>query len=315
MLKNNLLVIIDGNAVMHRAYHGINRGFVPVHEGMPVGMVYGFGSTLLSVLEHLQPGRLAVTFDTKEKTFRHEMDDQYKAHREKAPDDFYPQLPLIDAMLEAANVPTLKKPGFESDDICGTLAVQGAKRGLDVRIVSGDLDFTQLVTDQVKLLKLNGKIDQSLEYGPAEVEARYGVRPDQMVDFKALTGDSSDNYHGVPGVGPKTAAGWIQQWGSIDGLLAHRDELPDRWREKITDHESYVRHCQKLAAIHTDVPVEEWDWEQTFEPATETWQEFLDQIRFRSLSNRLVKFEKTMSSPLTEKVSSEPASDSQMSLF
>ena len=202
--NKHLVILIDGNAVMHRAYHGINQGFVPTWKNMPVGMVYGFASILLSIIEHFLPEHIMVAFDTKEPTFRHTLDTQYKAHRIPTPDDFYAQIPLLEELMQSFELPLFKSPGFEADDICGTLAVLADQKGYDVRILSGDLDFSQLVNDHIQLVKLNGKIDHSPISGPQAVEARFGIKPTQMVDFKALVGDSSDNFKGLSGCGPKT---------------------------------------------------------------------------------------------------------------
>ena len=194
-MKNSspTFVVIDGNSIMYRAYHGVGKGFVPVWNEMPVGMVYGFALTLIHTLDHFRPDSLAITFDTKEKTFRHQMCPEYKAQRTAAPDDFYPQIPLIHELADCFQIKTLAQPGFESDDLIGSL-VQLVPDDLAVRIVSLDLDFTQLLTERIKLVKVRGKIADSPIYGPEETIARFGVRPDQMVDFKAITGDSSDNF-------------------------------------------------------------------------------------------------------------------------
>ncbi len=289
--NKNSIVIIDGNAIMHRAYHGINRGFVPVWNNMPVGMVYGFASTLLSIIEHLRPERLVVAFDTKEKTFRHKLDKEYKAQRTPTPNDFYAQIPLVEELLTAFNIAFLKLPGFEADDICGTLAVQAANKNMTAFIVSGDLDFSQLLNEKIHLVKLNGKINQSPIYGPAEVKARFGVTPKQMIDFKALVGDSSDNFKGLSGCGPKTAAEWIHRWNSLDNILKHRSELSIKWREKIEAEEEYVRQCKVLAQIKIDTPIV-FDWNPIFHISEAPTQAFFEKINFRTLAARLFRLNK-----------------------
>ena len=315
--SKNSLVLLDGNALMHRAYHGINRGFVPTWNSMPVGMVYGFASTLLSILEHLRPERLIVAFDTKEKTFRHDLDPEYKAHRKPTPDDFYPQIPLIFELLEAFNIKIIKLPGFEADDICGSLAVQGADKGLDVKIVSGDMDYTQLMTDKIHLVKLNGNIDQSPIYTPAEVVARFGIIPDQMVDYKALVGDSSDNFKGLSGCGPKTASEWIKTWGSLNSIITHKEELPARWQDKLDNEMDYVMQCKVLSKIKTDLETG-YDWDETFEFNSHDAGLFFDKINFRSLSNRLLKLNKKLEQPISKDQNSESKksdNEGQMALF
>ena len=159
--------------------------------------------------------------------------------------------------MESFELPALKKPGFESDDLIGTLARHGEAKHFDVRIISGDLDFLQLVSDHIKLIKLDGKIEQSIQYGPAETHARYGISPEQMIDFKAIVGDSSDNYRGIPGVGPKTAEKLLQRYETLDEIYSHLSEIePLKLREKFEASREYVAHCQTLATICTDVLIE-----------------------------------------------------------
>jgi len=313
----NSVVIIDGNAIMHRAYHGINQGFVPVWNNMPVGMVYGFSSMLLSIIEHFRPERLIVAFDTKEPTFRHKLDKEYKAHRTPTPNDFYDQIPLVEELLTAFNIPLLKLPGFEADDICGTLAVQAAEKNMNAYIVSGDLDYSQLLNNKIHLVKLNGKIDQSPIYGPAEVKARFGVTPDQMIDFKALVGDSSDNFKGLAGCGPKTAAEWIQRWNTLDNVFKNKSKLSIKWREKLEAEEDYVRQCKILSQIKIDSPIV-FDWNPTFHITEDPVQAFFEKINFRILATRLFKLNKKIEQGLPieqENESKKDENDDQLSLF
>lgn len=315
--SKNSLILLDGNSLMHRAYHGVNRGFIPVWEGMPVGMVFGFASTLLSLIDHTHPGRLVVAFDTKEPTFRHKLDAKYKAQRKPTPDDFYVQIPLLDELLEACDIRVIKMPGFEADDICGSLAVQGAERGLDVTIVSGDMDYSQLITDKIKLLKLNGKIDQSPVYTEAEVIARFGVSPKQMVDYKALVGDSSDNFGGLNGCGPKTASEWIQRWGSLNNIIEHANELPERWKAKLEEEMDYVMQCRVLSEIKTDMEIE-YNWDEVFELSEKGLNEFFEKLSFKSLQNRLFKMNKKSEQENIPDQKSAPKkedNEGQMSLF
>ncbi len=318
MLQNKKsLVLLDGNALMHRAYHGINRGFVPTWNDMPVGMVFGFASTLLSLIEHTRPERLIVAFDTKEKTFRHKLDAEYKAQRKPTPDDFYPQIPLIDEMLKAFNIEVIKMPGFEADDVCGSLAVQGAEKGMQVQIVSGDMDYTQLMTDKIHLLKLNGKIDASPIYTPAEVVARFGITPEQMVDFKALVGDSSDNFKGLSGCGPKTATEWMQRWETLDNIFAHKDELSSRWAEKLVTEKDYVMQCRVLSEIKKDLDTG-YNWEETLAFNSDAAGEFFDKIGFKSLQGRLFRLNKKLEQPISGEQKAAPKKkedDGQMALF
>ncbi|PID69993.1 hypothetical protein CSB37_03995 [bacterium DOLZORAL124_38_8] len=312
IFRNKLLVLLDGNALMHRAYHGMNRGFVPQYNGMPVGMVYGIALTLMNAIQVLNPDVLVVTFDTKEKTFRHKLDENYKANRKKAPDDFYPQLPLVEELFTSFNVPILKKPGFESDDLIGTLATNAPQDFL-VKIVSGDLDFTQLVTERISLIKLAGKIEHSPEYGPAETLARYEVTPAQMIDLKAIMGDSSDNYKGVAGVGPKTAAKLIQQFGSLDHLYQQIDQIEkESLRQKFLAEKKYVYHCQSLAKIATDVEID-FDFSQKYSLENSSAEEFLTRLNFKTLASRFAKI--SSGSFSVDKKVDNSKNEEQMTLF
>lgn len=314
ILKNKTLVLLDGNALMHRAYHGVNKSFIPMWNDMPVGMVYGFASTLINAISYFHPDLLVVTFDTKEKTFRHTMDENYKAHRQKAPDDFYPQLPLIDELLFAFDVPVLKVPGYESDDIIGTLVKKSADFSA-VKILSGDLDFTQLVDDRVKLVKFAGKLEVSPQYGAEETFARYGVTPDQMIDFKAIVGDSSDNYKGIAGVGPKTAETLISQYKTLDGIYENIDSIAsEKIRGKFLEQKEYVYHCQKLAAIHTDVPIE-FDFDQEFAFSEASSLEFFEKMGFNALVGRYQKLVKNYDQVSSKSSSKNPEPEDQLSLF
>lgn len=314
MLKSKTLVLLDGNALMHRAYHGVNKNFLPTWNSMPVGMVYGFASMFLNIVDFYHPDLLVITFDTKEKTFRHKMDENYKAHREKAPDDFYAQIPILNEFLDAIKVPVLRCPGYESDDIIGTLAVK-AQEDFSVKILSGDLDFTQLVNENITLVKLAGKLDASPEYGPAEVIARYNVTPEQMIDFKAITGDSSDNYKGIEGVGPKTAEKLLNEYDSLEGIYKSIDNLaPEKLQEKFKSGKDYVFHCQKLAEIEKNVPIE-CDFDQRFEFQEESTNAFFQKMNFRALENRFQRILRSYEKGSGVSKKSTQKSEEQMSLF
>lgn len=317
MLGNNTFektaVLVDGNAVMHRAFHGLGKHFAPTHNGQPVGMIYGFASILLNAIEHFRPEVLITTFDTKEKTFRHEIDPAYKANRSKTPEEFYEQIPLVYEMLEHFSVPTLKQPGFESDDLIGTLAT-GAPEQFAVKILSSDMDFTQLLTDQVRLVKLMTQVKNSPEYGPAETFARYGVTPAQMVDFKAITGDSSDNYKGIAGVGPKTAQTLMDNYKTLDGIYENLNAiLSEKIRQKFIDQKEYAYHCQYLAQIKLDVPLVA-DFTNEFKFDFERAGDFFRRFDFRALDGRLQRLERKWSEPLKKKKIEEEGVE-QLALF
>ncbi len=312
-MKN--LVLIDGNALMHRAYHAVK--FAPMYEGKPIGMVYGFSSMLINIIEIFRPDVLFIAFDTKEKTFRHEMDENYKAHREKADDEFYDQIPLIFECVDHFEIPVLSLPGYEADDIIGTLAVSGSGQGFSVKILSGDLDFLQLASDRIKLVKPNGKIQDSLIYGAEETYARYGVTPEQIVDYKAMVGDSSDNYKGIPGCGPKTASLLLQEYGSLTNIYANLDLLKPKLKDKFETYRNDAFHCQKLARIKLDVPVD-YSFDTPFCFVSDKTLMFLEKMKFVSLVSRYQRVINNYehSDNVEQKSESVSATDSlQMSMF
>lgn len=311
---NNTLLLLDGNALMHRAYHGIGKGhFIPTYDGKPVGMVYGFASTVINAWHHFQPKQMVITFDSKEKTFRHEIDDQYKAHRSKAPDDFYDQIDLLYEFVESTGLPVWKFPGYESDDLIGSLATYADNQELfeKVYILSGDLDFLQLVNDRVKLAKFAGKIENAVHYGTEETVARYEITPKQMIDFKAIIGDSSDNYKGIPGVGPKTAAQLLNDHNTLDGIYKNLDSLKEQVRDKFIENKESAYHCQYLAAIKIDIPLGV-DITQSVDINEESMISFLERVNFPSLARRLQNPHLATKQTKKEKPKAE---DQQASLF
>ncbi len=286
-------------------------------KGVKVGMVYGFASMLLHIIHHFRPDGLIVSFDTKEKTFRHEADENYKAQREKAPDDFYIQIPYIYELLESFEIPVLKMPGFESDDIIGTLAHNADDKEHDVKILSGDLDFLQLISDNVSLVRFNGPIEQQIPYGPKEALARYGITPDQMIDYKAIIGDSSDNFKGIMGIGPKTATKLLQEFGTLEKIYEHLDELAPKVSEKFSTQKNQALHCKMLATIKIDVPVE-FDLDAKFELRPDKSIAFLEKMEFRSLVNRFHRLNTNLDQPRKVEQKKKPTKgddEEQLALF
>jgi DNA polymerase I len=208
--KPKTVVLLDGHAILFRAYHGLPP--LTTKEGVTVHAVYGFALTLFSVLERFKPECIAATFDLSGGTFRNDLYPAYKAHREAAPDDLYAQIPIIKEMVTAFGIPIYEKEGFEADDLVGTLSLLAKDKGYQVIIVTGDTDTLQLVDDDVKVFTMRKSIKDTVLYGPDEVVARYGFEPKQLIEYKGLAGDSSDNIPGVRGVGAKTATALIQKY-------------------------------------------------------------------------------------------------------
>jgi DNA polymerase-1 len=228
-MEKPLLVLFDGNNIVHRAFHAFGTGnpLTVSKTGEVVSAVYVFATMLLKVINELKPTCYAIAFDTKAPTFRHQMFDQYKAHRPSTPDELVGQLGRLRQLVEAFRLPVFELDGYEADDILGTLSYQASQQGLDTIIVTGDADAMQLVSPRVRVLypKARGSFGNTDLYDEAAVSQKYGVDPEQVADLKGLMGDSSDNIPGVSGIGPVTAAKLIQQFGSIDRIYAHIDEV------------------------------------------------------------------------------------------
>ncbi|MFN8454113.1 MAG: DNA polymerase I [Anaerolineae bacterium] len=252
--KKSTLILIDGHALAYRAYFGMPATFSTA-AGEPTHAVYGFANMLLAVWKEYNPDYFIVTFDAGD-TFRHELYGEYKATREKMPDDLSSQITRIEQLVKAFNMPVFTKEGYEADDLLGTLATQAAAQGIETLIVTGDRDAFQLVNPHIKVVYPGGqnRFNERKLYDEAEVEARFGVPPGQLVDLKAMVGDTSDNIPGIKGIGDKTAAKLLQQYGSLEGIYAHLADLPAAQRAKFEADRDNAFLSQKLGRIITDVP-------------------------------------------------------------
>ncbi|MBU1867041.1 MAG: IMP dehydrogenase, partial [Candidatus Margulisbacteria bacterium] len=209
------IVLIDGNSLAYRAFYAL-PDTMRTTTGITTNAIYGFTTMLIKVLDS-QPDFVAIAFDRPEPTFRHTEYKEYKATRQKAPPTLHEQMPYVKEVAAAFGIPIYELAGYEGDDIIGTLAVEAGKKGYDVTILTGDLDPLQLVNDQIKVLATRKGITDTVLYGPKEVEARYdGLKPEQLIDYKALKGDSSDNIPGVPKVGEKTAVELLKEYKTLD---------------------------------------------------------------------------------------------------
>jgi DNA polymerase-1 len=248
-----LLLLLDGNALVHRAYHAIPPLTSP--GGEPTNATHGFVSTLLKVLEDHKPQYAAVAFDVG-RTFRHEQYAEYKATRPPLPDDLRTQLERVRQVVAAFHLPVKYLEGYEADDVLATLAQKATQSGLDVMIVTGDTDTLQLVGPHVKVLLSGRKFTDTKLYDEAAIRERYGLEPQQLVDFKGLKGDVTDNVPGVPGVGDVTATKLLQQFGTVEGLFSHLDEVDPKLRAKLADKEADVQRSKGLIRLVADLPVE-----------------------------------------------------------
>lgn len=285
-----VLYLIDGHALAYRTYYALTRGMASgftTRSGEPTAGVFGFTSVLLRILEQERPDYLAVAFDTG-KTFRDELYPAYKATRAKMPDDLRPQIERIRQLVDAFNIPRLEMDGYEADDVLGSVARYSVAQGLGVKIITGDRDLLQLVGERI-IVNLPGRsLSDSKDFMPEDVLEYMGVRPDQVVDFKALMGDKSDNIPGVKGIGKKTAASLLKLYEDLDGVYAHLEEVSAGVRKKLEGGREAAYLSQKLALIVTDLPIH-IDLEQArpeqFDPST--IEALFRELEFRALMSRL----------------------------
>jgi len=292
-MEKPLLVLFDGNAIVHRAYHAFEntRTLTVSKTGEIVSAVYGFAQMLLKAINELKPTHCAIAFDKAAPTFRHQMFDQYKAHRPRTPDELVNQFDRVRQLVEAFHIPIFELDDYEADDVLGTLSRQASERGIDSVIVTGDADTMQLVSPSVKILypKPRGSFSDTKLYDETAVVEKYGVKPEHIADLKALEGDVSDNIPGVPGIGAKTAVKLIQQFGSIEEIYAHIDEVtPARIQTLLRENEATARQSKKLATIVTQTSVNlDLDKCQTSHYDRNTVTELFRELEFFSLLTKL----------------------------
>jgi len=244
------LFLIDGHNLLYRTFFGLPRLSAP--DGTPTHVVLGTARILMKILREDRPGAIAAVFDTPEPTSRHALYPEYKANRLKAPEDLSAQVPLVKETIDALGVPRIEIPGVEADDIIGTLSRIGEEKGMRVVIVSSDKDLYQLVSDRVVVR--DGLKERAV--GREEVRETFGVEPHQVVDLLALAGDPSDNVPGIPGIGEKTAASLLTEFGTLENLLSHTERLSGSRKEKIENHAEVARLCRSLVAIDRNVEVD-----------------------------------------------------------
>jgi DNA polymerase-1 len=248
------LMLLDGFGLVYRGYYALPP--LTTSKGELVNGVFGFCSIVLRGFADLKPDYVAVAFDLSGPTFRHEQYAEYKATRTRMPDDLAAQFPKVREVVKALRIPVYEQQGFEADDVIGALTRQAEARDVETTIVTVDLDMLQLVTDRTRLMTTRSGVENTIIYDPARIWERYGLRPDQMIDYKALKGDPTDNIPGVPGVGEKTAAKLIAEYGSLDSLYERITEVkPDKLREKLIEHREAVYRGQDLSTIVRELPV------------------------------------------------------------
>jgi len=286
-VPNERLMLLDGNGLIYRGYFALPP--LTTSKGELVNAVFGFCSIVLRGIQDLHPDYVAVAFDLQGPTFRHEQYADYKATRQRMPDDLRDQFPKVREVVKALRIPVYELAGFEADDVIGTITVDAERRGLDTTIVTGDLDMLQLVTDHTRLMTTRSGVENTILYDPARIAERFDLVPGQMIDYKALKGDPTDNIPGVPGVGEKTAAKLIREFRTLEALYERIDEVgPDRLRDKLVEHRESVFMGKDLSTIVRDLPVE-FDLEaaRLGDYDRETVIRLFREYEFRSLIERL----------------------------
>jgi|YNPMSStandDraft_1061717.scaffolds.fasta_scaffold00042_22 DNA polymerase-1 len=304
-----ILYLIDGHALAYRTYFAITLSGqqLTTSSGEPTAGIYGFASVLLRLLEQENPEYLAVAFDTGA-TFRNDLYAEYKATRAKMPDDLRPQIERIREMVDVFGFPRLEAEGYEADDVLGSIARQAAENGLGVKIITGDRDLLQLVNDRVIVNLAGSKLSEARDFGVKEVIETLGIRPEQVVDYKALVGDKSDNIPGVGGIGEKTAITLLQQYANLDDIYAHLDQIPTRVRTLLEKDRDKAYLSRQLATIRTDLPVMlSLEKARTGQINVAGVEGFFQQLEFRSLLPRLKKLE--------SRVVPAPSAGQQLLLF
>lgn len=279
------LLLIDSNALVYRAYHGLP----PLKsEGKLVNAVYGFFLILSKALEEIEPDFVIATFDRKEKTFRHKEFKEYKAQRPDMPEDLVSQLPLIKEGLKSFNIPILEKAGFEADDIIGTLAKKWQEE-VKVIILSGDRDLLQLVDKNVVVRSPGRGIKKMITFNKEKVIEKYGVPPALFVDYKAFRGDSSDNIPGVEGIGKKRASELVKNYGTVEQIFLNFDSLKNIFKKRLKGKKKQVLRTKKLVTlkcdINLDVTLNDAKLNYNYKEVTD----FFKQFNFKSLINRYSK--------------------------
>lgn len=277
MAKKPPLILVDGSSYLFRAFHALPP--LTSSSGQPTGAIYGVISMLKKLVTEYQPEHMAVVFDAKGKTFRNDLYKEYKAHRPPMPDELRSQIEPIHQLVDALGFPRLVIPNVEADDVIGTLAKQAVDAGYEVLISTGDKDLAQLVSDKITLINTMSNHIST----PESVQEKFGVPAEHIVDYLALIGDTSDNIPGVPKVGPKTAAKWLNQYGSLDNIIEHADEIKGKVGDNLRESLPQLPLSYQLATIVCDVELEQTPDDLDLKPAdTEQLQQLYSEFEFKN---------------------------------
>jgi DNA polymerase-1 len=282
MEKKERVILVDGNSLLYRTYFALPS--LTTSDGIPTGGVYGFTNILLKLLEEVKPDFIAFAFDRRGPTFRHLEYKEYKAQRPKTPSDLVAQVTMAKELAEAFGIPVFEKEGFEADDCIATLARRALREGKQVIILSGDLDSLKLVSQDITLMTPLKGISQITVYDREAVKKRFGLDPEQMLDYKALVGDPSDNIPRIPGIGEKTAQGLLARYGSLKGIYEHLEELEPKTRETLVKFRPQVEQNLKLSALVDDLDLKiDWEHLRVKEPDREKLLELFSRLEFKTL--------------------------------
>ena len=312
------LFLLDAYALIFRAYYAFIKNPMITSKGLNTSAIFGFLLALEEVLQKQKPTHIAVVFDTPTPTFRHEMYQEYKAHRDETPEDIKKAVPYIKKLIEAYKIPVIDYPGYEADDVIGTLARKASERGFTTYMMTPDKDYAQLVSDNVFMLKPSRSGNESILWRVDDIKKEFSVkRPEQVIDILALMGDAADNIPGAPGVGPKTAMKLISEYGSIEELFKNTDKLKGKLKDIIENNREQIEMSKKLATIEQNVPVELNETALELEvPDPAKLKVLFDELEFKTVATRILSEIDKSEKPRAQQQSPAPQKDSlQGSLF
>ncbi|MCX7778826.1 MAG: hypothetical protein N2259_01105 [Patescibacteria group bacterium] len=279
-------IILDGNSLLHRAWHALPR--LTTKSGEVVNAIYGFTLVFLKILKELKPDYLAVTFDSKGPTFRHQDFQEYKAKRVKQPEEFYAQIPRLKELLESFKIKFLEIPGYEADDLIASLKLKIQKAKLRMIIISSDFDLLQLVDEKTTVCLLKKGVSEMTLYNEKTIQEKFGLTPQQLIDYKALRGDPSDNIPGVKGIGEKTALALIQKFGSLENLYQNLEKIDsEKIKNLLIKNKEQAFLAKKLVTIKRDLKIDlSLEDLKLKEPDKEKVKKIFQNLEFKSLLNR-----------------------------
>ena len=322
-LPEKKLFLLDAYALIFRSYYAFIKNPRITSKGLNTSAIFGFLLTLDEVLQKQKPTHIAVVFDTPTPTFRHEMFKDYKANRDETPEDIKKSVPYIKRLIEAYKIPVIEYPGFEADDVIGTLARKASEKGFVTYMMTPDKDFAQVVSDKIFMFKPSRSGNESVKWGVEDIKREFSVqRPEQVIDILALMGDAADNIPGAPGVGPKTAKKLISEYGSVEELFKNTDKLKGKLKEIIENYQEQIKLSKILATIELNVPVDLKEDELITEvPDSQKLKNLFDELEFKTAAARILTEADKQSTAKPETQKPEllpgriPADPTQGSLF